>query len=444
MDTTVLINPCRCMCGCPESPTHLQEIYPPLALHSLGDSNNTLMLVIWSEGCCLDSGGEGSCVCCVDSGCGGIGHSVDWEGMIGRCHPNGDMGCCGSVEKTKLREGIVARRQKKLIMRRARQKYLEEAALREAELLQELDRERAAEVEKEVERQRLLELERAKTKELRHNLDLEKERQTQRELQRELELAESGLRTSRRDFSSSSHSSRPRDRYRERENGRSGNEGSTRISSGSLQPETSATSTSMGTMPTVVLSGSRQFSGQLPTILQSRDRLDECASSYEENLDGSKDSGDTGSVGDPDLVSAFDVQSGGFGSAQRHGSRGSKSRQVQVTMATLRNLKIKTGTCKRLVKELHSYEEEVEREASKTADMKEKGADPYDLKQQENVLAESRMMIPDCRKRLEASLADLKGTLAELEESNQKEGPEIVEAKSTIVEVEQLFQTTET
>ena len=51
-------------------------------------------------------------------------------------------------------------------------------------------------------------------------------------------------------------------------------------------------------------------------------------------------------------------------------------------MVTLRNLKIKTGTCKRIVKELHSYEKEVEREAAKTADMKEKGADPYDLKQQ--------------------------------------------------------------
>lgn len=51
-------------------------------------------------------------------------------------------------------------------------------------------------------------------------------------------------------------------------------------------------------------------------------------------------------------------------------------------MATLRNLKIKTGTCKRIVKELHSYEKEVEREAAKTVDMKEKGADPYDLKQQ--------------------------------------------------------------
>ncbi|KAF5960772.1 hypothetical protein HYC85_001981 [Camellia sinensis] len=51
-------------------------------------------------------------------------------------------------------------------------------------------------------------------------------------------------------------------------------------------------------------------------------------------------------------------------------------------METLRNLKIKTSTCKRIVKEMHSYEKEVEREAAKTADMKEKGADPYDLKQQ--------------------------------------------------------------
>lgn len=30
---------------------------------------------------------------------------------------------------------------------------------------------------------------------------------------------------------------------------------------------------------------------------------------------------------------------------------------------------------------------------------------------QENVLAESRMMIPDCHKRLEAALADLKNIL---------------------------------
>ncbi|XP_042058382.1 tubulin-folding cofactor A-like [Salvia splendens] len=43
--------------------------------------------------------------------------------------------------------------------------------------------------------------------------------------------------------------------------------------------------------------------------------------------------------------------------------------------------------------------------------MKAKGADPYVLKQQENVLSESRMMVPDCRRRLEAALSDLKATL---------------------------------
>ncbi|KAG9447345.1 hypothetical protein H6P81_013473 [Aristolochia fimbriata] len=106
-----------------------------------------------------------------------------------------------------------------------------------------------------------------------------------------------------------------------------------------------------------------------------------------------------------------------------------KHRPIQVSMATLRNLKIKTGSSKRIIKELRSYEKEVEKEAAKTADMKEKGADPHDLKQQENVLAESRMMIPDCRKRLEASLADLKATLEEVKESNQQ-GPEIDEAET--------------
>jgi hypothetical protein len=34
------------------------------------------------------------------------------------------------------------------------------------------------------------------------------------------------------------------------------------------------------------------------------------------------------------------------------------------------------------VKELRSYEKEIEREVAKTAEMKDKGADPYDLKQQ--------------------------------------------------------------
>ncbi|KAF4354434.1 hypothetical protein F8388_003376 [Cannabis sativa] len=50
-------------------------------------------------------------------------------------------------------------------------------------------------------------------------------------------------------------------------------------------------------------------------------------------------------------------------------------------MEALTSLKIKTSTWKRLVKEFHSYEKEVESEAAKTALMKENGANTYDLKQ---------------------------------------------------------------
>jgi hypothetical protein len=39
------------------------------------------------------------------------------------------------------------------------------------------------------------------------------------------------------------------------------------------------------------------------------------------------------------------------------------------------------------VRELRSYDEEVEKEAAKTAAMKERGADPFDLKQQVEILS---------------------------------------------------------
>ncbi|MQM04803.1 hypothetical protein Taro_037613 [Colocasia esculenta] len=231
-------------------------------------------------------------------------------------------------ERFKLREELAARRQKKLIVRRNRQKYLEEAALREMELIQELDRERTNEAEREIERQRLLEVERAKTRELRYNLDMERERQIQRDLQRELEQVESGVRTSRRDFSSNPNN-RPRERYRERENGRMGGEGSLRPSSRGQDGATSQTSTSTNlgaSVPSLVLTGSRTFSGQPPTILQPRERPDERGMVYEDNYEGSRDSGDASSVGDPDVVSSLDT-GGGFASGPRQG-RGSKSRQI--------------------------------------------------------------------------------------------------------------------
>lgn len=43
-------------------------------------------------------------------------------------------------EQSKLREEIIARRQKKLLIRHTREKYLEETGSKEMELMQELDR----------------------------------------------------------------------------------------------------------------------------------------------------------------------------------------------------------------------------------------------------------------------------------------------------------------
>lgn len=51
-------------------------------------------------------------------------------------------------------------------------------------------------------------------------------------------------------------------------------------------------------------------------------------------------------------------------------------------MAALKDLKLKTGVCKRTLKEFHSYESEEEREAAKTQSMRDNNADPYDIKQQ--------------------------------------------------------------
>ncbi|KAE8821333.1 hypothetical protein D1007_00724 [Hordeum vulgare] len=212
-----------------------------------------------------------------------------------------------SLERSKLREDIIARRQKKLLIRHTREKYLEETSCKEMELMQELDRERTLEMERDIERQRQLDLERAKSRELQYNLDMEREKQTQRELQRELEQVELG-RSSRREFSTNP-SSRARERYRERDNGRGAQQEGSRGQGHEGQS-------------TVVMGGASRPSS-FPTILQSRDRGSD--GGYEENAEGSRDSGgDTSSMGDPE----FD----GPGSGSRHGTRAGSSKSSRQVM----------------------------------------------------------------------------------------------------------------
>ncbi|XP_047426311.1 tubulin-specific chaperone A [Mugil cephalus] len=88
----------------------------------------------------------------------------------------------------------------------------------------------------------------------------------------------------------------------------------------------------------------------------------------------------------------------------------------------IRQIKIKTGIVKRLAKEEISYVNEAKQQEEKVERMKAEAGDEYVIKKQMEVLNESKMMIPDCRRRLVTAHADLlqlletEEDLAELEE----------------------------
>uniref|UniRef100_A0A3Q3FJA9 Tubulin-specific chaperone A n=1 Tax=Kryptolebias marmoratus TaxID=37003 RepID=A0A3Q3FJA9_KRYMA len=74
---------------------------------------------------------------------------------------------------------------------------------------------------------------------------------------------------------------------------------------------------------------------------------------------------------------------------------------------TIRQIKIKTGIVKRLAKEEVAYKTEAKQQEEKIERLKAEGGDDYVIKKQMEVLQESRMMIPDCRRRLAIAHADL-------------------------------------
>ncbi|KHN76826.1 Tubulin-specific chaperone A [Toxocara canis] len=75
----------------------------------------------------------------------------------------------------------------------------------------------------------------------------------------------------------------------------------------------------------------------------------------------------------------------------------------------LKELSIKTGIVKRLVKELAYYKVEVEKETAKLESMKAKpDADEHLVRKQGELLQESRSMIPDTTRRMQQALLELK------------------------------------
>lgn len=93
----------------------------------------------------------------------------------------------------------------------------------------------------------------------------------------------------------------------------------------------------------------------------------------------------------------------------------------------VRQIKIKTGVVKRLVKEKVMYEKEAKQQEEKIEKMKAEDGENYAIKKQAEILQESRMMIPDCQRRLEAAYTDLRQILES--EKDLEEAEEYKEAR---------------
>eukprot|EP00211_Chloroparvula_japonica_P013441 CAMPEP_0119132714 /NCGR_PEP_ID=MMETSP1310-20130426/12177_1 /TAXON_ID=464262 /ORGANISM="Genus nov. species nov., Strain RCC2339" /LENGTH=130 /DNA_ID=CAMNT_0007123365 /DNA_START=81 /DNA_END=471 /DNA_ORIENTATION=+ len=97
-----------------------------------------------------------------------------------------------------------------------------------------------------------------------------------------------------------------------------------------------------------------------------------------------------------------------------------------------KQLKILVGCCKRVKKELVYYEKDVVKQKAKVEKMKADGKDASDIKQQEEVLAETQAMVPDTQSRLEEYYAKLEECLAVVKENGDGPTELVQEAESLL------------
>lgn len=78
-----------------------------------------------------------------------------------------------------------------------------------------------------------------------------------------------------------------------------------------------------------------------------------------------------------------------------------------------KQLKIALGSCKRLLKEIAVYEKECVTQEGRIAKLRAESADSHVIAKQEEVLEESRRMIPDTQKRYEVARQNLEALVEE-------------------------------
>jgi len=115
-----------------------------------------------------------------------------------------------------------------------------------------------------------------------------------------------------------------------------------------------------------------------------------------------------------------------------------------------KQLRIKTGVCKRVVKDLTFYNKEKVQQEGKIQKLVDDSA-PEDeeakarIKQQRDVLEETLAMIPDTKTRIDNAYDDLKSFVAQNGDSDDIAGTELLDAAQKVLQdVESAFYSDDT
>ena len=106
----------------------------------------------------------------------------------------------------------------------------------------------------------------------------------------------------------------------------------------------------------------------------------------------------------------------------------------QIMDPRLKKLRIATGVVKRCGKEKLSYRKEADMQREKIEKMKVEGKEEANIKKMNECMQESLMMIPDCHRRLEKAINELKPLYEELE------GLEEFAEEKIVLEAQQALQ----
>lgn len=101
----------------------------------------------------------------------------------------------------------------------------------------------------------------------------------------------------------------------------------------------------------------------------------------------------------------------------------------------LRELKIKTGVLKRLIKEKTAYEIEVDQQKQRLEKLRNEGGESHVLKRNEEILQETLVMIPDSHRRLVKAFEDLNECL--IRDAELKQTPDYEAAMEALQSAQQ-------